>query len=57
MIGRGAQGNPWIFKKYITSDTESTYKPSNDEVAQTVVEHVKRLHQFYGDYQRCANCP
>ena len=53
MIGRGAQGNPWLFREidHYLRHGEHHPKPSNDEVAETVLKHVKRLHQFYGDYQ------
>ena len=53
MIGRGAQGNPWIFKQiqYFLEYGEHLQAPPLDEVAHTVVEHVKALHQFYGEYK------
>ena len=53
MIGRGAQGNPWIFKQiqYFLEYGEHLQAPPPDEVAHTVVEHVKALHQFYGEYK------
>ncbi|WP_133540720.1 tRNA dihydrouridine synthase DusB [Idiomarina aquatica] len=53
MIGRGAQGNPWLFREiehYLRHGTHCP-QPSNDEVATTVISHVRRLHQFYGEYQ------
>lgn len=53
MIGRGAQGNPWLFREidhYLTHGSHCP-PPSNEEVASTVLNHVRRLHQFYGDYQ------
>jgi tRNA-dihydrouridine synthase B len=53
MIGRGAQGNPWIFKQiqYFLEYGEHLQAPPLDEVAHTVVEHVKALHQFYCEYK------
>ena len=53
MIGRGAQGNPWIFKQiqHFLEYGEHLQAPPIDEVARTVVEHVKALHQFYGEYK------
>jgi len=53
MIGRGAQGNPWIFKQiqHFLEYGEHLQAPPLDEVAHTVVEHVKALHQFYGEYK------
>lgn len=52
MIGRGAQGNPWIFKQiqHFLEHGEHLQVPPLEEVAHTVVEHVKALHQFYGEY-------
>ncbi|PYE32398.1 tRNA-U20-dihydrouridine synthase [Idiomarina fontislapidosi] len=53
MIGRGAQGNPWIFKQiqHFLEYGEHLQAPPLEEVARTVVEHVKALHQFYGEYK------
>ncbi|OIN03279.1 tRNA dihydrouridine synthase DusB [Idiomarina sp. MD25a] len=53
MIGRGAQGNPWIFKQiqHFLEYGEHLQAPPLNEVARTVVEHVKALHQFYGEYK------
>ena len=53
MIGRGAQGNPWIFKQiqHFLEHGEHLQAPPLEEVAHTVVEHVKALHQFYGEYK------
>lgn len=53
MVGRGAQGNPWLFREinhYLEHGTLCA-APSVDEVRTTVVDHVNRLHQFYGEYQ------
>ncbi|MAZ67061.1 MAG: tRNA dihydrouridine synthase DusB [Kangiellaceae bacterium] len=51
MIGRGAQGNPWIFDQiqhYLTH-SQHLAKPSLNEVWQTVRKHVQNMHAFYGD--------
>jgi len=51
MIGRGAQGNPWIFKQithYLTSG-ELLAPPSLDEQRQVLKEHVANVHTFYGE--------
>lgn len=53
MIGRGAQGNPWLFREidhYLRYGSHRP-QPSTEEVAATVIQHVRRLHQFYGEYQ------
>lgn len=51
MIGRAAQGNPWIFREinhYLDTGTLLS-KPSDAEVYRTLSQHVKALHQFYGE--------
>ena len=53
MIGRGAQGNPWLFREIDHYLRHGTYhsQPTPEEVSTTVVKHVQRLHQFYGEFQ------
>ena len=51
MIGRAAQGNPWIFnqiKSYLTDNTLIS-PPENEDIYQTLSSHLKNLHQFYGE--------
>jgi tRNA-dihydrouridine synthase B len=50
MIGRGALGNPWIFKEiseYLHTGTTSA-PPSFQEVGATLLAHLDELHAFYG---------
>lgn len=52
MIGRGAQGNPWLFREiehYLANGTLLA-KPSVEEVTAVVLNHVSRLHDFYGAF-------
>ncbi|MCG8668902.1 MAG: tRNA dihydrouridine synthase DusB [Pseudomonadales bacterium] len=52
MIGRSAQGNPWIFREiahYLASG-EQLPPPSLGEVKQVMMEHLSSLHSFYGEY-------
>lgn len=52
MIGRAAQGNPWIFaaiNDYLASG-ELRPAPNLNTVAATLAAHVQELHRFYGDY-------
>lgn len=51
MIGRGAQGNPWIFKEINHYLREGTFlpPPSKEELCQVLIEHVSNVHGFYGD--------
>ncbi|GIU27600.1 tRNA dihydrouridine synthase DusB [Shewanella sp. MBTL60-007] len=53
MIGRGAQGRPWIFREiqhYL--DTGNKLAPVEmDEKRQVILEHLKLLYNLYGDYK------
>ncbi len=53
MIGRAAQGNPWIFREvsHYLSSGESLPGPDADEVGATLLEHLEALYRFYGGYQ------
>lgn len=50
MIGRGAQGNPWIFREinHYLSTGNILAKPKTSEVCATVQSHLQALHHFYG---------
>lgn len=52
MIGRAAQGRPWIFREvtHYLATGEKMAAPSIIEVQQIMLEHVHGLHQLYGDY-------
>ncbi|WP_076419388.1 tRNA dihydrouridine synthase DusB [Colwellia sp. UCD-KL20] len=52
MVGRGAQGNPWIFREinHFLVTGQHLSAPSMDEVRSVIVEHVNDLHNFYGDF-------
>lgn len=52
MIGRAAQGKPWIFNEinHYLQTNELLDPPSLAEVKALVIKHVHNLHQFYGDY-------
>ena len=52
MIGRAAQGNPWIFKQiehYLTTN-ELLAAPDIREVSKVLLAHLERLYSFYGEY-------
>lgn len=51
MVGRGAQGNPWIFKQitHYLQYGERLGLPSLDERRHVLIEHVAALHAFYGE--------
>ncbi|MDF2177899.1 tRNA dihydrouridine synthase DusB [Aliiglaciecola sp. CAU 1673] len=52
MIGRGAQGRPWIFREveHFLKTGELLPAPALTEVRQILLEHVSNVHQFYGDF-------
>ena len=52
MIGRGAQGNPWIFKQiqHQLETGEELPKPSRREVSDMMLLHARLQLQIKGDY-------
>ena len=52
MIGRPAQGRPWIFKEIQHFLDNGTALPPLEiqEVRATLLAHVSELHAFYGEY-------
>ncbi len=51
MIGRAAQGRPWIFrqvKSYLTTGT-AVEPPSAPQLRDIITRHVEALHECYGD--------
>ena len=52
MVGRAAQGNPWIFKQisHYLEHGELISSPPDSEVKRILIEHMHALYAFYGDY-------
>lgn len=52
MIGRGAQGNPWIFKQilHFFETGEHLAKPSPEAVVQMILRHAQMMLEFKGEY-------
>ena len=52
MIGRGAQGNPWIFKQVLHyfETGEKLAKPTFEEVTEMMLRHAKMMLEFKGEY-------
>ena len=51
MIGRAAQGNPWLpgaIAAYLRSGTNAS-PPSLDERARVLLGHLRAVHEFYGE--------
>lgn len=51
MIGRAAQGRPWIFREiqHYLATGEALIPPSAAEVNTILLGHVQELHRFYGE--------
>ncbi|MFU9044996.1 tRNA dihydrouridine synthase DusB [Acinetobacter tibetensis] len=55
MIGRAAQGRPWIFREiahYLTTG-QHLAAPQISEVKEVLLGHLTELYQFYGEYSGC----
>ena len=50
MIGRAAQGRPWIFREieYFLDTGNHMSPPTISEIEKTTIKHVKDLYDFYG---------
>ena len=53
MIGRAAQGRPWIFREidHFLKLGKKLAPPSTLEIRNILLEHVKTLYEFYGEYK------
>ncbi len=51
MIGRAAQGNPWIFQqiKHYLKAGRLLSKPDNGETRRVLTDHLENLYDFYGE--------
>lgn len=51
MIGRAAQGRPWIFNEinHYLETGEHLSPPSDETIGQILLQHVAELHAFYGE--------
>jgi tRNA-dihydrouridine synthase B len=52
MIGRGAQGKPWIFREiqHYLQTGEMLASPPLAEVRTILLQHIGNVHQFYGEF-------
>ena len=55
MIGRAAQGRPWIFRDigHYLQTGELLSPPELSELRQIVLNHLNELYRFYGEYSGC----
>ena len=53
MVGRGAQGRPWIFREiaHYLATGELLPEPTPAEVAEILLGHLDQLYAFYGEQQ------
>ncbi len=52
MIGRAAQGRPWIFNaiNHYLDTGHHLAEPTVSEVSAIMLDHLERLYDFYGEY-------
>ena len=52
MIGRAAQGRPWIFREiaHFMATGEYLPEPSPAEICRVLTGHLENLYSFYGEY-------
>lgn len=52
MIGRGAQGNPWIFSELVEYEKTGVLpnRPSNEELKEMMLRHARLQIQYKGEY-------
>jgi tRNA-dihydrouridine synthase B len=52
MVGRGAQGRPWIFREisHYLATGEQLPEPPPADVATILLGHLEHLYAFYGEY-------
>ncbi|MEB4592917.1 tRNA dihydrouridine synthase DusB [Candidatus Thiothrix sp. Deng01] len=55
MIGRAAQGRPWIFRetKHYLQTGELLPPPLVEEIRTVLLGHLEELYRFYGEYSGC----
>ena len=53
MVGRAAQGRPWIFREinHYLKYGEKLPEPTAQEVQRILSGHLEALYEFYGEYQ------
>ncbi|RDS84408.1 tRNA dihydrouridine synthase DusB [Dyella monticola] len=52
MVGRGAQGRPWIFREiaHYLATGEQLLEPSPADVSTLLIGHLEHLYAFYGEH-------
>lgn len=52
MIGRGAQGNPWIFHELLEYEKtgQMPARPSRETIRETMLRHARLQMEYKGEY-------
>ncbi len=52
MIGRGAQGWPWIFEETLAllNQKQDYHRPTIDQQQMVITQHLLDLYEFYGEF-------
>jgi tRNA-dihydrouridine synthase B len=52
MIGRAAQGRPWIFREiqHFLETGQHRAEPALEEIRATLLDHLNNLYAFYGEF-------
>ena len=55
MIGRAAQGRPWLFAQiaHYLAHGKILPPPDTDQIGVLLLEHLQSLYGFYGEYSGC----
>ena len=56
MVGRGAMGNPWLFRglvRWADGHTDDSWRPSPAELEQTFLRHLDRYIDWAGEHRAC----
>ena len=53
MLGRAAQGNPWVFREVAAAleGRAIPERPDSTEVGQTLLDYLSGCHELYGEYR------
>lgn len=52
MVGRAAQGAPWLFAQYLSANIDKSPAPqeiSQAEKIETILSHIRHTHEFFGE--------
>ncbi len=52
MVGRAAQGRPWLFREigHYLETGKLLPEPDREEIRQVLLEHLDKLYSFYGEF-------